>query len=149
LSSMSHIAFPGSPSNIREMQAFPMCMKIPPVLVFAAGLRGTPTCTGVTCDSASALTVKRCSGWANVQLPAYFSVFTDSKPQGWKMFHVLLHNRQGRSQLRLLSRSEECDHRTYFRSLFLCFFYCSRWIFIKVNASFRMKLLSLLRQLFQ
>lgn len=82
-------------------------MKIPPAFVFAAGLGGTPTCTGVTCDSASALTVNRGSGWENFQYLAYFSVFTDFQPQGQKMFPIFLHNSQGSW---LLPRSEECDH---------------------------------------
>lgn len=67
LSSMSHKTFEGSPSNIREMQTFIMHMKIPPALLFAAGVRGTPTCTGVTCDFALALTVNRGSDWENFQ----------------------------------------------------------------------------------
>lgn len=145
---MSHKAL-RQPTNIRDMQTFPRHVMVPPAPVFAAGLRDTPTRTGVTGGSAAALTVSRGSGWADFQLPAHFSALIVSKPQGQQTFPTALHNRQRSSKRRLLLESGECDHQTRFHSLFLCFLYCSRWIFIKGNAGFRVKLFSLLQRLLQ
>lgn len=63
LSSMSHKGFERNQSKISERCRSFWCT-CRSYLIFAAGLRGTPTCTAVICDSASVLYL-RGPGWAN------------------------------------------------------------------------------------